>query len=83
MQSLLFAFSAHMQIYYSTKNVIEELKPTLAVIDSLMGAAFEACFALNQTFVINSPNTLLDVTRLDQPWLKGFWYYPLFVFSSP
>ena len=69
-----------MRIYYSTKKVIEELKPTLVVIDSLLSAAFEACYSSNQRFVMNSPNTPLDVTRLHQPWLKGLWYYPLFVF---
>ena len=68
-----------MEIYNSTKKVIEELKPDIVVVDSLLNAAFEACFVLNQKFVMSSPNTPLDISRFHQPWLKGLWYYPLFV----
>lgn len=68
-----------MKIYYSTRKILEELKPTIAVIDSLLSASFEACYPLNQKFVMNSPNTPLDITRMHQPWLKGLWYYPLSV----
>lgn len=79
---MLSSASAHMRIFHSAKKIIEELNPSIVVIDSFLRAGFEACYSLNQRFVTNSPNALLDITRSYQPWLKGLWYYPLFVFFS-
>jgi len=54
------------------------LNPATVVIDSLLNAGFDACYSLNRKFVLNSPNIPTDVVRMQQPWLKGFWYYPAF-----
>ena len=74
--------SAYMQIYHSIRRVIEELDPSLVVVDMLLNAGFDACYSLNREFVMSSPNNALDIARKDQPWLKGFWRYPLFVLPS-
>jgi hypothetical protein len=70
-----------MRIHESIKKVIEELDPGVVVVDHLLNAGIDACDSLKREFVINSPNTLLDLSRALQPWLKGFWYYPAFVLS--
>ena len=71
-----------MQIYHSIRRVIEELDPSLVVVDMLLNAGFDACYSLNREFVMSSPNTPLNIARKDQPWLKGFWHYPRSVLSS-
>jgi len=65
-----------MRIYESCKKVIEEIQPDLVVLDLAFNPGVDACLTLDQKFVLSSPNTLLDVTRSCQPWLKGFWHYP-------
>ena len=74
--------SAYMRLCDSIKRVIEELNPDIVVVDSLMDAGFDACYSLNRRFVVSSPNTPMDLVRGHQPWLKGFWYYPLFVLPT-
>ena len=68
-----------MRLYGSIRRMIEEIDPGIVVVDALMNAGFDACYSLNRRFVMNSPNTPIAVVRAHQPWLKGFWYYPLFV----
>jgi len=68
-----------MRIYESCKNVVEGVQPDLVVLDAIFNPGLDACIALDQKFVVNSPNTPLDVTRTLQPWLRGFWYYPGYV----
>ena len=70
---------AYMRIVQNIVRLIEELNPTVVVVDSFFGPGFDACHSTNSKFVMSSPNTPLDITRAHQPWLKGFWYYPLFV----
>jgi len=72
---------AYMRIYDSIVKVIEELNPGLVIVDSLLNPGLDACHSLNRKFVLNSPNCPIDVARTQQPWLKGFWYYPMFVFT--
>jgi hypothetical protein len=74
--------SAYMRICDSIKELIEELNPDVVVVDNLLNAGIDACLSLNQKFVINSPNALLDVVKLHQPRWKSFFYYPLFVPST-
>lgn len=66
----------YMRVYESCKAVIEKVHPDLVILDSIFNPGLDACYVLNQKFVLNSPNTPLDITRTLQPWLKGFWYYP-------
>ena len=70
---------AYMRIFQSTVKLIEELNPTLVVVEGCFSPGFDACYSTNRMFVMCSPNAPLDITRVHQPWLKGFWYYPLFV----
>jgi len=62
--------------------MVEELDPATVVVDSLLNAGIDACCSLKQRFVLNSPNTPIDLARLQQPWLKGLWYYPACVLLS-
>ena len=71
---------AYMRIVHGTVTLIEELNPAVVVIDNSFGPGFDACYSTNRKFVLSSPNTPLDVARMHQPWLKGFWYYPTCVF---
>lgn len=65
-----------MRVYESCKKVIEEIHPDLVIIDAIFSPGLDACFALNQKFMLSSPNAPLDATRGLQPWFKGLWYYP-------
>ena len=70
------SYSEYVRIYESCKKVIEEIQPDVIVLDGIFNPGLDACFVLDKKFVLNSPNTPLDVTRFVQPWLKGLWYYP-------
>ena len=70
---------AYVRICDSIKKIIEGINPDIVVVDRLLGAGFDACYSLNRKFVMSSPNTPMDVERLHLPWLKGLWYYPMFV----
>ena len=71
-----------MPICNSIKQMIEGVNPNIIVVDNLLNAGFDACYSLNRKFVISSPNTPMDLARAHQPWLKGFWYYPMFVLPT-
>ena len=73
---------AYVRICESIKKIIQGINPDIIVIDSLFNAGFDACYSLNRRFVMNSPNTPTDIERFQLPWLKGFWYYPVFVLST-
>jgi len=73
---------AYMQVYDRIVKLIEELDPAMVVVDGLLSPGIDACHSLNRRHVLNSPNTATDAGRMQQPWLKGFWYYPAFVFLS-
>ena len=70
---------AYMRLYDSIKRIIEELNPGIVVVDTLFNAGIDACYSLDRRFVVNCPTTPMDVARPHQPWLKGLWYYPMFV----
>ena len=69
---------AYMLLCDSITRVTEELNLGIVVISTPIDAGFDACYSLNQRFVMSSPLTLMALVRAHQPWLKGFWYYPLF-----
>ena len=70
-----------MRIYHSIKRLIGTLDPRVVIIDFTLNPAFDACHTLNREYVMSSPMAPLDLARAHQPWLKGFWYYPMFVLS--
>ena len=57
----------------SVEQLLEELKPTLVVVDNLMDAARDAVVKKKQAHVILSPNTLKDFALADQE-LRAFTY---------
>jgi len=71
-----------MRIYGSIVRFIEELDPATVVVDSLLSPGIDACYSSKRRFVLNSPNTPMDLARLQQPRLKCLWYYPAFVLLS-
>ena len=73
---------AYVRICESIKKIIQGINPDITVVDSLFNAGFDACYSLNRSFVMNSPNTPTDIERFQLPWLKGFWYYPVFVLPT-
>ena len=71
-----------MRIYDSIRKMIEEINPGIVVVDILLNAAFDACYSLNQKFVLSFPNPPTDILKQHLPWLKGFWYYPVCVLPT-
>ena len=71
-----------MRIYDSVVKLIEELDPGIVVVDILFNAGFDACYSLNREFVISNPTAPTEAARQHHPWLKGLWYYPVFVVPS-
>ena len=74
--------SAYVRICDSIKKVIKGINPDIIVVDSLLDAGFDACYSLNCRFVMSTPNTPMVIERPHLPWLKGFWYYPMFVLPT-
>ena len=70
---------AYLRLCDNIKKIIEGVDPDTVVVDCLLNAGFDACISLNQKFVTSSPNTPMDLARESQPWLRGFWHYPMFV----
>lgn len=68
-----------MRICDSIKKMIEEINPSIVVVDSLLYPGLDACYSLNRKFVMSSPNAPICLARGHQPWLEGFWYYLMFV----
>ena len=71
-----------MRIYDGIIKLIKELDPSIVIIDGLFNPGFDACYTLNQKFMISTPNAPTDVAKVHQPWLKRLWYYPAFVIPS-
>jgi len=74
--------SAYVRICDSIKKIIEGINPDIVVVDSLFNPGFDACYSLNCRFVMSTSNTPMDIERFQLPWLKGFWYYPMFVLPT-
>jgi hypothetical protein len=71
-----------MRIYDSIVKLIEELDPSIVVVDGLLSAGLDACHSLNRKLVVSTPTPPADLAKEHQPWLKGLWYYPAFVVPS-
>jgi len=50
---------------------------TLIVVDAFFNAACEACWSLNEKYIISCPMAPLDVARNLQPKWKLLFYYPV------
>ena len=73
---------AYVRLCDNIKRIIEGVDPDIVVVDTLLNAGFDACRSLNRRFVMNSPNSPVDTAREYQPWLKGLWYYQMFVLPT-
>ncbi|KAK0716106.1 hypothetical protein B0H67DRAFT_515661 [Lasiosphaeris hirsuta] len=57
--------------------LIEEIKPSLVVLDPLLGAAYDACIFTGQRHMILSPNTFKDHVTGAQPGLQPLYKFAL------
>ncbi|KAK4098901.1 glycosyltransferase family 1 protein [Parathielavia hyrcaniae] len=64
-------------IFRSLVQIIEEVGPDLAVVDSLFGPGHTACDHVGLPHMILSPNAIKDMTLATQPWGAMFWKYPI------
>ena len=67
----------HLEIYKAIKQLIEDVDPSVVVIDPLFAPAKEATRQLNRAHVSISPNTLADLFAFTQPYGAGFWKFPM------
>ncbi|KAG8214161.1 hypothetical protein J3R82DRAFT_10936 [Butyriboletus roseoflavus] len=63
----------------SCKEIITAIKPNVVVIDNMFHIAQDACKLADQKFINISPNSTKDIVVMMQPYLAGFWKYPVFV----
>ena len=66
----------YMETADSCIEVIRNVKPCIAVIDSFFGQGVIACTMASQKFMILSPNSLKDNITAKQPKGAMFWKYP-------
>ncbi|KAF5319763.1 hypothetical protein D9758_018848 [Tetrapyrgos nigripes] len=74
----LFPWTAeeyHQQLL-SIQSILEEVRPTITVVDSLLNGALDVCKKMNWKCVVLSPNSPKDYIGMSQPALRGFWKYP-------
>jgi hypothetical protein len=53
--------------------------PSIVVVDGLSSAGSDGCHSSNWKLLVSTPTAPTDVAKEHQPWLKGLWYYPVFV----
>lgn len=61
----------YLTVYESCIRVIEQVNPTLAVIDTLLSPAIDACTVSGTKFCLLGPNTFFEhipTLRLTRPW---------------
>ena len=67
----------HLEIYQAIKQLIEDVDPSVVVLDPLFAAAKEATRQLNRLHVSICPNALADLFAFTQPHGAGFWKFPM------
>ena len=65
----------HLAIYRRCRELIDEIDPSLVVLDNMFRPAMEATQDANRLYAVISPNTL-EVSMSVQPWGKWLWKYP-------
>jgi len=68
-----------MEIFRSVNDIIDELKPDMAVIDPSFSPALTACKARRQRFIVLAPNTIKEFAMFAQSWSDIFFRYPWYV----
>ena len=67
--------SEYVTTVSSIQEVLDEVKPMLAVVDNIFEAARDALRAKKQAYVLLSPNTLKDLAGADQG--AGVFLWPV------
>ncbi|PON30312.1 hypothetical protein TGAM01_v200752 [Trichoderma gamsii] len=67
---------AHLEIYRSIVDIIDEVDPSLIVLDPWFRPGVDAARSLNRRRAYVSPNALLDDLSVRQPLGAHFWKYP-------
>ena len=66
----------YQHLVQEIEQIINSVDADAVVIDILFSPAVDACRSSGRRYSLNYPNQSLDLVRLTQPNLRGFWYYP-------
>jgi UDP:flavonoid glycosyltransferase YjiC (YdhE family) len=66
----------HIKVVNQLKATIIQTVPDVVVVDMAFSPGVDACRALHQRYIINSPLPATDIVRQQQPGLRMLWYYP-------
>lgn len=75
----MFAFwddPPYLERAENCKEILQNVKPVVVVIDPLFGPAMDACKIIGCDYIILSPLGLRDTVTPMQPWLGILWKYP-------
>ncbi|KAL0951806.1 hypothetical protein HGRIS_008473 [Hohenbuehelia grisea] len=72
----MYSDEDYTSLIEEAKVVVKTLDADIIVVDTLCAFAVDACRVLDRRYIINNPTQAMDVVRMQQPWGKGFWYYP-------
>jgi hypothetical protein len=71
----------HFRIYEESSALFDDVDPAVVVLDTFMWPAISAVRDKSRLHAFITPNMPADTFVYEQPYLKGFWYYP--VIGSP
>ena len=66
----------YLRLIQEVEQIVNSLEADTVVIDTLFSPAVDACRLSGRRYMLSSPNQTLDLVRMSQPRLRGFWYYP-------
>ena len=79
----LFGFNPekYVGVYERILEVFSSIKPRvhIAAVDLTMPIGMDACTTANVPWGILCPNSGLELSKHDQPFLRGFWKFPAYV----
>ncbi|KAF5367769.1 hypothetical protein D9758_009823 [Tetrapyrgos nigripes] len=79
LENLLFPWTAeeyHQQLLV-IQGIVERVSPGMVILESSFKGPFDVCKKLGQRCVVLTPNSPKDFFGMTQPFLKGFWKYPV------
>jgi hypothetical protein len=82
----LFGFNPerYVAVYDRILEIFSSIKPKIhiAAVDLTMPIGMDACMTANIPWGILCPNSGLELSKYEQPLLKGFWKFPAYVLHS-
>ena len=66
----------YLRIVQEVEQLVNSLGADAVVIDTLFAPAIDGCRLAGRRYLLNTPTQTLDMVRMSQPKLRGFWYYP-------